>query len=403
MNRQIPLVRGGPLAALAEGFRNELISQGYRPRSIRYRLQVMGHLGRWVERQHLQLRQLTLQHLERFVKDRHQAGYGAPYSTRGLMPLMHYLYRLQLVAEPAPLVTPQSDLDRLLDRYGAHLHHERGLVESTVHGYKILARRFLTNRLDPAKLELDRLTATDVTQFVLDQSRKYSTKSSKRIVSDLRSFLRFLFLDGQIPHPLAGAVPIVACWRYRSLPRAIEPGSVNRLLRSCDRRTAAGLRDHAILTLLARLGLRAGEVAGLELDWIDWRQGVIKILGKGARRESLPVPQEVGKALTAYLCRGRPPSTGRRVFLSLHPPRGPMHRTGVAQVVHRACRRAGIPSVSPHRLRHTIATQMLRAGACLPEIAQVLRHQSILTTVIYAKVDRSALRTLAQPWPGGKP
>jgi site-specific recombinase XerD len=238
---------------------------------------------------------------------------------------------------------------------------------------------------------------------VLDQSRKYSTKTSKRIVSDLRSFLRFLFLDGRIPHPLAGAVPTVACWRYRSLPRAAEPRSVQRLLRSCDRRTAAGLRDHAILTLLARLGLRAGEVAGLELNGIDWRQGVIKILGKGARRDPLPMPQEVGKALAAYLYRGRPPSTDRRVFLSLRAPRGPMHRTGVGRVVHRACRRAGIPSVSPHRLRHTIATRMLCAGASLPEVAQVLRHQSISTTAIYAKVDHTALRSLAQAWPGGKP
>ena len=399
MNRQIPLVSGGPLAALAEGFREELISQGYRPRSIRYRLQLMGHLGRWLENHHLQLRQLTLQHLERFLKDRHQAEYGAPYSTRGLMPLMRYLYRLQIVLEPDPLITPQSDLDRLLDCYGDHLRRERGLVESTIHVYKVLARRFITRRFDSAKLELDQLTASDVTQFVLDESRKYSAKTSKRIVSDLRSFLRFLFLDGQTPHPLAGAVPAVAGWRYRSLPRALEPEGVSRLLQSCDRRTAAGLRDHAILMLLARLGLRAGEVAGLKLDWIDWRQGVIRILGKGARPQHLPLPPDVGKAL----CRGRVPSTIRRVFLSLHPPQGPMQPTGVAQVVHRACRRAGIPGVSPHRLRHTIATQMLCAGATLPEVAQVLRHQSILTTVIYAKVDRTSLRALAQPWPGGKP
>jgi site-specific recombinase XerD len=403
MNPQIPLVSGGPLVDLADGFRKELTSQGYRPVSVRRRLQVMGHLSRWLESRHLPLRQLTLPNLEQFLKDRRQAGYGAPYSTRGLMPLMRYLYRLQLVLEPAPAATPQSDLDRLLVRYGDHLRSRRGLVESTIQAYKVLARCFLLRHFDPAKLELSRLTAAEVTQFVLDESRKYSTKTSKRIVSDLRSFLRFLLLDGQISHPLAGAVPTVACWRYGSLPRALESQSVRRLLQSCDRRTAAGLRDHAILTLLARLGLRRGEIVSLELDGIDWRQGVIKILGKGARLQRLPLPPDVGKTLTAYLCRGRPASTNRRVFLSLRPPRGSMNPTGVGQVVHRACRRARIPSVGPHRLRHTIATEMLREGASLPEVAQVLRHQSILTTAIYAKVDRTALRTVAQPWPGGKP
>lgn len=403
MNKLVPLASGGPLAAYAEGWRTELIARGYRPSSVRRRLQLMGHLGRWAQSQHLQIEQLTSQHLEQFLEKRCQAGYGEPRSTRSLMTLMDYLHRMQIVPEPLPVAIAQTDLDRLLDLYGNYLLHERGLAGSTIQVYKILARRFLLRHFDPTRLELNRLIAADVTRFVLDESQKHSTKTAKRVVSDLRSFLRFLYLTGQLSHPLAGAVPTVAGWRYCSLPQTLEPASVKRLLRSCDRRTAVGLRDHAILMLLARLGLRASEVADLELDQIDWRQGVIEVRGKGARQERLPLPPDVGEALTAYLCRGRPCSQSRLVFLSLHPPRGPMRRTGVGQVVDRASRRAGIPSVRPHRLRHTLASQMLAAGASLPEIAQVLRHQSTLTTAIYAKVDRTALRTLAQPWPGGKP
>jgi len=217
-------------------------------------------------------------------------------------------------------------------------------------------------------------------------------------VCALRSFLRYLHLAGLIGAPLAWAVPSVADLRDRSLPRGLEPAAIKKLLVSCDRRTLIGRRDYAVLLLLSRLGLRAGEVAAIELDDIDWRAGLLLVRGKGGRHDMLPLPVDVGEALVAYL-RRRPRCECRALFLRVTAPREGMNRCTVAWVVRAACDRAALPRVGAHRLRHTTATEMLRRGASLAEIGQVLRHREQKTTAIYAKVDRKALRRLARPWP----
>jgi integrase/recombinase XerD len=218
-------------------------------------------------------------------------------------------------------------------------------------------------------------------------------------VTALRSLLRFLYLEGWTPRPLSEAVPSVAGWSVGSLPRAVDGDVVARLLASCDVGTAVGCRDRAIIVLLARLGLRVHEVAGPGLDDLDWRAGELTIHGKGGRLDRLPLVQDVGDALAAYLQRARPRCACRRVFVSVRAPLAPLSAGGVASVVRDACRRAALPRVGAHRLRHTVATEMLRHGAALSEIGQVLRHRDPLTTAIYAKVDRRALSALARPWP----
>ena len=221
---------------------------------------------------------------------------------------------------------------------------------------------------------------------------------ARDLVCALRSLLRYLHLSGLIDAPLVWAVPSVADLRDRTLPRGLEPAAIKKLLASCDRRTLIGRRDYAILLLLSRLGLRAGEVAAIELDDIDWRAGLLLVRGKGSRHDTLPLPVDVGEALVAYL-RRRPRCECRTVFLRVAAPREGMHRCTVAWVVRAACDRAGLPRVGAHRLRHTAASEMLRQGASLAEIGQVLRHREQKTTAIYAKVDRNALRALARPWP----
>lgn len=224
--------------------------------------------------------------------------------------------------------------------------------------------------------------------------------SAKLIVCALRSLLRWLHLSGQVPTPLAAAVPAVAGWKLSSLPKGLESGQLARLLGGCDRRMPTGRRDYAVMLLLSRLGLRAGEVARLGLDDIDWRRGEITVTGKGNRSEKLPLPADVGKAITAYLRDGRPSAAeGRSVFVRVHAPLQGLTTGGITMIVFDAAQRAGLPKMHAHRLRHTVATAMLRASSPLPEVGQVLRHRSVLSTAIYAKVDREALSVLARPWP----
>ncbi len=221
-------------------------------------------------------------------------------------------------------------------------------------------------------------------------------------MTGLRSLLRFLYLDGQISAPLVGAVPSAACWQLAALPRAVSPAELARLVDSCDRDSAAGRRDFAILVLLARLGLRAGEVAALDLGDICWRQGEITVRGKGSRRDILPLPVDVGEAVAGWLAGGRPREAAcPAVFVRLRAPHGRLASTSVSYVVRRACTRAGVPAAGAHRLRHSTATGMLAAGGTLAEIGQVLRHAQPGTTAIYAKADVLALSPLARPWPGG--
>jgi integrase len=263
-----------------------------------------------------------------------------------------------------------------------------------------VARLFLATRAELPDLGLDALNGNDILAFVLEKCRHRSVGSARYVVAGLRSFLRFCHLAGLTPRPLADSVPGVASWRLANLPRTLDAREVARLLASCDRRSTFGRRDFAVLTLLVRLGLRAGEVASLRLDDIDWRMGELVVSGKGPKRERLPLPRDVGAAIAAWLERGRPRCDAREVFTRVRAPHCGLSSVGISAIVASACKRAGLERVYAHRLRHTAATEMLRAGAGLEEIGQVLRHESLLTTAIYAKVDRIALRALARPWPG---
>lgn len=246
------------------------------------------------------------------------------------------------------------------------------------------------------------LDAADVTRFVVRHTPQQARGTAKLTVTALRSLLGFLHVEGVIARSLTTAVPSVAGWRLARLPKALQPTQVHALMASCDRRTRNGRRAFGVITLLLRLGLRAGEVAALRLDDIDWRAGTVTIRGKGPRVESLPWPADVGEAVVAYLRQGRPATAlDRTVFVRVKAPHRALSSSGVTEIVAAAARRAGLGVIHAHRLRHTAATQLLRAGAPLPEIGQLLRHCRALTTAIYAKVDRVALRTIARPWPGG--
>jgi len=303
-----------------------------------------------------------------------------------------------------PFAAPEGAVERLLYRYRRYLVVERGVGASTVRGYVRAVRPFLDGRVcsDGIGLDLEHLRAGDVTAFVVARCQSQSQGSAKLTVRALRSLLGFFYLEGVIDRPLAGAVPSVASWRLSGLPKGLSPAEVAGLLESCDRASVVGRRDLAMLMLLARLGVRAGEVARLELDDVDWRAGEIVVRGKGDRAERLPLPADVGETIAAYLCDGRSESAvGRAVFVRVRAPQRELTGDGVSAVVAAAARRAGLGVIYAHRLRHTVASDLLRAGSSLVEVGQVLRHRSMLTTAIYAKVDVEALRTIARSWPGG--
>jgi site-specific recombinase XerD len=297
-------------------------------------------------------------------------------------------------------------VELLLDRYRLFLLSERALASSTVEVYVRLVRPFIASRqvVDGVAL-VDTLTPGDVTGFVLAASARRSPTTAALVMTALRSLLGFLHVEGLVPTALQGAVPPAASWRLAGLPKSLTAGEVQRLLAACDRRTRLGRRNYALLLLLVRLGLRAGEVAALGLDDIDWRAGEIVVRGKGDRVERLPLPVDVGEAIASYLRRGRPVTAlDRRVFTRVRAPHRGLPPNAMSDVVATVAARAGLEGVvGAHQLRHTTATSMVAAGATLTEVGQVLRHRRLMTTQIYAKVDREGLRLVARAWPGSTP
>lgn len=391
----------GPLAAFAPGFLEDLLRQGYRPGTAAKQLQLMAHISRWLAAHGLGGGELTAVRVGQFLAQRRASGQGHLVSDRGVGPLLHYLRGVG-VAPAGEATAPRTPRELLIDRYSAYLLERRGLSASTVRNYTTSANDFLADReRRHGKLALGELDAVAINAFVLREAKRLSVGSAGCTVTRLRSLLRFLYVEGEIAHDLTGAVPRVARWRLASLVKAVDGQSVARLLDSCDRRDWVGRRDLAVLTLLSRLGLRAGEVCALRLEDIDWRAGEIMVRGKGSREEQLPLPVDVGQALVGWLRGGRPRCGHPFVFTRVRAPHGGLSSTAVADIVRAACGRAGLPPMGSHRLRHTAATEMLRAGASLSDVGQVLRHRHAETTSIYAKVDRLALAALVQPWPGG--
>jgi integrase/recombinase XerD len=390
----------GPLEPYAVGYARWLAERGFSESRIERRVDQLGHLSHWLAIERLAPAELTVEQQLRFSEARRAAGYRTWISPRSLRVPLAYLREVGVVAAPAAVV-PEGPVERLLDDYRRYLAGERGLVAHTVENYERVARLFLAEREQLDGLGLERLAAQDVTVFLACECPKRSVSGARDLIKGLRGLLRYLHIAGVIATPLRWAVPAVAFRRDHNLPLGLPRSEVARLLASCDRRRTVGRRDYAVLLLLARLGLRAGEVAAIELEDIDWRRGEFQVRGKGARLERLPLPVKVGEAIVSYLQRRPQQGRSRAVFLLARAPFCPLTGGTVTGIVHRACIRAGLPVVHAHRLRHTAATELLRAGGSLPEVAQVLRHRQLATTVIYAKVDRRSLRELARPWPGG--
>lgn len=388
----------GPLRVYARGFAIELSRQGYAPPTTAMKLQLMAQVSRWLAAQDMAVGDLAGEVVERYFVARRAAGYVTQRTSRSLVPMLGYLRGLGVVAEEsAPEGTP---VDVLLARYRGYLAVERGLAAGTIRWYVAHVRPFLDGRVVDDRVVLEDLLAGEVSAFVLGECRRRPAGTAKQVVSALRSLLRYLHVEGLIDRPLVAAVPSVAGWQLSGLPRPLDRDEVRRLLGACDRRTVAGRRDFAILLLLSRLGLRAGEVAALELDDIDWRSGELVVSGKGGRVTRLPLPDDVGAAIAGWLRRGRPLTVqGRGVFVRLRPPHRSLTAGGVGSAVVHAGQRAGLGAIGAHRLRHSAASEMLGAGAPLEEIGQVLGHRKLATTAIYAKIDRLALRALARPWP----
>jgi integrase len=363
----------------------------------------MAHLSRWLAERGLEAGELSDVHVEQFVSHRRTVSRDHRRLTvRGVAPLLEYLRGQGVVPQPIPTVaeTPRA---QLLDAFVGYLAAERGLAVSTVNNYRSVADRFLTAGSDWPDGEAGPagLCAEQVNAFVLAESVGRSTGSLNNVTTGLRALLRWLHVAGYTPVSLTGAVPAAAGWRDSGLPRAVPSDQIGRLLASCDRRTRVGRRDLAILTVLARLGLRAGEVAALSIDDLDWRAGEIEVPGKGNRRERLPLPVDVGQTIADYCRRGRRHGACRSLFLHAHAPYIGLSHTGINQVVARACQRAGLPRIGAHRLRHSAACAMRAAGAPLLEIGQALRHRDVSVTAHYARDDPAALAVVARPWPGG--
>ena len=394
----------GPLATQIAVFARCTREEGYARQSRYRRVLLAAGFSRWLGQQAVRLPRILSEHSKRYLRSRARRVRVHNGDAAALRQFLGFLRQHDVI--PAEKVarcrlTPVEQAARAFEHY---LRDERALADATCVNYVPFVRGFLTDRFGRGPVALSRLCAGDVVRFVQRQAPRLHLKRAKLLTSALRSFLRYARYRGVVTLDLAAAVPVVANWSMPSIPRAIGADHVRQLLASIDRCTATGRRDYAIVLLLARLGLRSGEVAFLELDDLDWNAAQVSVRGKGGQRTALPLPAEVGAAIAAYLRHGRPRSSSRRVFLrSKAPVRGFLHQSAIGSMIRHALQRADIqaPTTGAHQFRHALATQMLRSGASLTEIGEVLRHRSPQTTMIYAKVDLTALRALALPWPGG--
>jgi integrase/recombinase XerD len=388
----------GPLAPYAPGFGRELRSCGFTDLSTAEQLRLMSHLSRWMAREGLDA--LGCEQIAAYCAARKADGYVARLTPGSLGRLRAFLQARGVLSVSPAAGAPASAEEKLLGRYRAYLVEERGLVPAVVSQFLKAAALFL-EQYPGAAAGQPEPDAAAVSAFCARELPRRGRAGAANLAAALRSFLRFLHLEGLVAAPVAQAVPAVANRKGCGLPRALPPATVARLLASCDRRTRLGRRDYAMLMLLARLGLRAGEVASMSLDDLGWRAGELTVHGKGGRDDRLPLPSDVGAALAAYL-RSRPKVNTRAVFLRAKAPIGVITPRAVTWAVYTACERSGVPRAGAHRLRHSLATQMLGAGSSLAEVGQVLRHARVATTAIYAKVDHRALDALVLPWPGGE-
>ena len=385
----------GPLLPYVEGLRSTLTARGYAPGTLDHHERLLGRLSGWLQAQGLGPSAVTVDVVDRFVAAEQADRCSPAGSVRGLSTVLAFLR-----AEGVVPAAAQGPVEVVLTGFGSYLRGQRRLAPLTVVNRCVVVRRFLLQRAGDGGLDLAGLAVSDVHAFVLAEASRLRRGSISAVLDAMRSFLRYLFATGVTAGDLSACLPSVVARRPPSLPRAVDAATLSALLVSCDRRSPVGLRDYAILTVMSRLGLRANEIAGMRLDDLDWRAGELVVHSKGGATDRLPLPPDVGRALVAYLRRGRPATASRAVFLRAGAPTGPLSRNGVVFVPRNASARAGVAVVGAHRLRHTAASRMLQAGASLREVGQVLRHDRDQTTALYAHVDPRVLAQVVRAWPG---
>lgn len=389
----------GPMSPFASGIEEVLLAEGYLDDSARELMRLVADVSRWLAQRGLVVGDLTAEVIERFFATG-GAVHSVRRSQRSMTPIVAYLRSLGVVTVEAAVAPGRTQGEsELLECFRGWCASQRGLTSTTTDQYVLRAAMFLEMWRPDGDVTLADLDGAAIVAAIRVASEIQPAPTLRCMVTALRSFLRFLYVTGRTSIPLVAAVPALKAWPRTALPSAIPAGDARRLVAGCDIATARGRRDAAVLVVLLRLGLRAAEVARVELEDIDWRGGEVTIRGKGGRGDVLPLPVEVGEAIAAYLRGGRPSSSSRAVFLTAVAPIRPLSSDGVALLVRRACERCGVAKIGPHRLRHTLATETLRAGAPMAEVAQLLRHADQATSSIYAAADVAAVAALASPWP----
>lgn len=394
----------GPLGVHIDSFAAWLQEQGYAKFTIRYFIRLVADLSRWLTRHGFGLNELQLSCINEFVRTRKKNGNFRPGDAVMLERLLDFLQSIDAMDPPLRPPLEKTAIDHLCADYAEYLRKERGLSNATLKNYLPSVQLFLLQHFDTGPICFGELDGRKVSTFILEQTQHLHPSRVKLVATALRSFLRFLFVDGAITRDLSHCVPKVPLWHMRGLPRALMPEQIEQVLSHCDRTTVVGKRDYAILILLARLGLRAGEVVALRLEDLHWTISEIIIHGKGASCDSLPLTQELGEAIVDYLEHSRPQCSSRVLFLrSRAPLRGFASSAAISCIVRRALDRAGVdlPGKGAHLFRHGLACSMLLQGGTLEQIGVILRHRHPDTTALYAKVDLAGLHSLAAPWPGG--
>jgi integrase/recombinase XerD len=395
---------GGPIVPHLRSFALSLSEQGY-ARLYRLRhLMLSADFSRWLKRRRVRVRSICSAHIARYFRCRYRHRRAHRNDSLALRHLMAFLRAQRVIPAEKCAGPPPTPAVRCARAYEQYLRQDRALAKPTIINYIPCVCDFLKDRFGVGPVKLSSLRAEDIIRFVQSRAPRLRGKRAKLMTTALRSFFQYARMRGEVTLDLAAAVPIVARWSMSSIPRAIAPEQTKKLLASIDRKTVPGRRDYAILLLLARLGLRSGEVTSLELDDIDWSAGQLSVRGKGGRRGEMPLSAEVGRAIAAYVRHERPQCTSRRVFLRARAPiQGFQGARGVGSMVRHRLKRTKIaaPTYGTHQFRHGLASAMLRQGASLAEIGAVLGHRHPDTTRIYTKIDLKALHTLAQPWPGG--
>jgi len=402
--KTIERMEQGPLGPYMAQYAAELHAVGYTRLTGRRMLESVAGFNHWLHLKRIPPSRIGLIYVKRYLQ-LHWRGSSWPCTCdrSALIRLLTLLGAEGVIAEPkTPIPTPCESVVR---EYDAFLKKERVLSNATRATYQPLALQFLKSRFGGGPIDLSRLRAEDVIRYVQQNAKRLSSARAQLTRTVVRSFLQFARYHGDLILDLAAFVPSVARWSLSKLPKSLPPEQVEQALACCPHTTAVGRRAYAVLLLLARLGLRAGEVVRLTLEDIEWETGRVTIRGKMNRVDQLPLPADVGKAIVAYLKHDRPRNLStRRLFVRVRAPHAGFKCSGsISYLVDQALARAGInsPRKGAHQLRHTLACKMLRQGRSLREIGEILRHRSPDTTAIYAKLDLLALRQLALPWPGG--